>query len=125
MELKTKETQAGQGAARPNSDLEKARRAQEGLPPEAIKPAVVDTAFDLVGIAPTDAEVAQYMNALQKSDLLSDVNLLFSEEWVKPGEDKEKGEKLRRFHVEMKINPNADLRGVSVAGAGPEKWVQQ
>jgi len=125
MELKSKEVQAAQGPARANSDLEKARRQQEGLPPEAIKPAVVDTSFDLVGIAPTDAEVAAYMTALQKCTLLTDVNLLFSEEWVRPGQDKDKGEKLRRFHVEMKINPNADLRGAAIAGASADKWVEK
>jgi Tfp pilus assembly protein PilN len=113
LELKSKEIQAAQAPARPNSDLEKARRQQEGLPGEATKPAVVEVHMDLFGTAPTDQEVATYMTALQKSALLKDVNLLFSEEYKRPGNGtEEKKEMVRRFHVEMKVNPDADLRGM-------------
>jgi Tfp pilus assembly protein PilN len=125
LELKSKEVQAAQGPARPNSELEKARRQQEGLPPEAVKPAVSEVTVDLYGTAPTDQEVATYMTALQKSTLLADVNLLFSEEYKRPGAD-EKIDLIRRFHVEMKINPAADLRGIgAVADAAGIRSVEK
>jgi Tfp pilus assembly protein PilN len=118
MELKSHELQnANAAAARPNSDLDKARRAQEGVAPEAVKPPQVEVSIDLVGTAPTDQEVAAYMSALQKSELLSDVNLLFSEEYRRPAAANEVVEPVRRFHVEMHINPAADLRGVGSVAA--------
>jgi hypothetical protein len=119
LELKSKEIQPPQGG-NPNSDLERARRQQEGLPAEAVKPAVLDVSLDLFATAPTDAEVAAYMSALQKSPLLADVNLLFSEEYRPAREDKT-ADAVRKFHVEMKINPAADLRGSgAVADALPK-----
>jgi Tfp pilus assembly protein PilN len=92
------------------SDVEKAKRQQDGLPPEPEKPPEFDFTLDLIGTAPTDAQVAAYISALGKSKLLADVNLLFSEEF-KRGEGDAK-EIVRKFHVEMRINPEADLRRV-------------
>jgi Tfp pilus assembly protein PilN len=125
IELKSKEVTAAQGPSRSNGDIERARRQQEGLPPEAIKPAVAEVTLDLYGTAPTDQEVATYMAALQKSSLLVDVNLLFSEEFKRPRQEDAK-DLIRRFHVEMKINPSADLRGVgTVADAAGSKTIER
>jgi len=107
LELKAHEI-APQPGALQNSEAEKAKRAAAGLPPIADKPPEVEVVIDLVGNAPTDAQVAQYIAALGKSPLLTDVNLLFSEEF-KRGKD-DNTEMVRKFHVEMKVNPNADLR---------------
>ncbi len=104
LELKSRETDPP--GAKANPDLDKARRAQEGLPPAA-KPPAVDVTLTLTGTAPTDADVASYMTALQKSPLLSGVALLFSEEYKKNKDDPV----VRRFNVEMHLNPEADLRG--------------
>jgi Tfp pilus assembly protein PilN len=95
------------------SDVDKAKRQQDGLPPEPEKPPEFEFTLNLIGTAPADGQVAAYISALGKSKLLSDVNLLFSEEY-KRGEGDAK-EVLRRFHVEMKINPAADLRRVGEA----------
>ena len=111
LELKTHEAQQ-QPSGRPMSDLEKAKRQQEGLPLEVKAPAQ-EVTLDVVGLAPTDGEVAAYIAALGKSPLLLDVNLLFSEE-SKKGTD-EHAEMQRKFRVEMKINPQADLRGMTAA----------
>jgi Tfp pilus assembly protein PilN len=113
LELKTRELDAG---ARPNPDLDKARRAQEGLPGGGKSPAV-DVTVTLTGTAPTDADVASYMTALQKSPLLAGVALLYSEEYRKTKEDPV----VRRFNVEMHINPEMDLRsGNALATALPK-----
>ena len=95
----------------------KASRMAAGLPVEAPKPPTVDVTLNLVGTATTDAEVSSYMAALQKSPLLTGVMLLYSEEF-----SKNKGDApVRRFNLEMHINPDADLRGnVAVVEAAPK-----
>ena len=77
----------------------------------------MDVTLTLTGTAPTDADVASYMTVLQKSPLLAGVALLYSEEYKKNKEDPV----LRRFNVEMHLNPDADLRsGGSVVTASPK-----
>jgi hypothetical protein len=115
LELTTKEIkEAGTGAAA--SDLEKAKRQQEGLPPEAAKPPVREVTVNLISVAQSDADVAKYIAALSKSPLLSDVNLLFSEEF-KVGVKENEKKSIRKFHVEMRIAPHADLRQIDGASA--------
>lgn len=112
LELKSRELQA---AAKSPADIEKARHLAEGSLPD-YKPPMVDVTLNLTGTAPTDAEVAAYMSALQKSPLLTGVSLLFSEEHKKNKDDKP----LRKFSVEMHIDPSADLRGGTVVDAMPK-----
>jgi Tfp pilus assembly protein PilN len=92
------------------SEVEKTKRQQDGLPPEPEKPPEFEFTLDLIGTAPADGQVAAYISALGKSKLLTDVNLLFSEEFKRGQGDN--AEVVRKFHVEMKINPTADLRRV-------------
>jgi hypothetical protein len=108
LELTTKEIQGG--ASNPVSDIEKARRQQEGLPPETAKPPVREVTVNLISVALTDADVAKYIGALNKCPLLKDVNLLFSEEFKVGKEGSFKN--IRKFHVEMRIDPKADLRQI-------------
>jgi len=113
LELKSREIIA---AVKPNAELEKARRAQDGTPPDN-RPPAMDVTLTLTGTAPSDADVAGYMSALQKSPLLTGVTLVFSEEYQKNKVDPV----LRRFNVEMHLNPDADLRsGGSVVTASPK-----
>jgi Tfp pilus assembly protein PilN len=100
--------------AKPLTDLEKAKRQQQGLSPEPETPPQYDVTVELVGTAPTDGQVAQYIAGLSKSPLLADVNLEYSEEFKKGTEEARK-EIVRKFQVKMKINPAADLRGVASA----------
>jgi len=108
------------------SDYEKAQREQSGL---SGSPSVqrYDVNIDLVGLAPTDEHVAEYIADLTKNKLFTDVDLVYTQEFVKTYEDlvkthtsKEEKEKekvrirkevLRKFHVTMRIDPTADLRG--------------
>ncbi len=107
LELKSKEIQA---SARPMSDLEKAKHQQEGAT-ETIQVPQLEVSLDVMGLAPSDGQVAAYIAALSKSPLLSDVNMLFSEECKKGTGDAVTV--VRKFRVEMKVNPQADLRGIS------------
>ncbi|HVX85135.1 MAG TPA: PilN domain-containing protein [Phycisphaerae bacterium] len=95
-----------QPPAGPAPAIDQAKAAAGDLP--AIKRPQVEVTIDLVGTAPTDSQVAQYIAALSKSKLLSDVNLLFSEEYKRTRDNN--SEMLRKFHVQMKVNPDADLR---------------
>jgi Tfp pilus assembly protein PilN len=86
--------------AKPNPEL-------GGAKPADVKPPAVDVTMTLMGTAPTDAEVAAYMTALQKSPLLTGVALLYSEEYRKNKDDVP----MRRFNVEMHLKADADTRG--------------
>lgn len=101
MELKSKE-----GVARPATPLEAAKAAADqasgAAAPPKLAPPIVEVM--VTGMAPTDGHVATFIESLGKSRLLSDVNLMYSEEF------KHNDTPLRRFKVEMKINPSADLR---------------
>jgi Tfp pilus assembly protein PilN len=118
LQLTSKEIAPAAGSA--NSDVERARRQQQGLPPDVVQPPQFEVSLDLYATAPTDSEVAAYMAALKKSSLLVDVNLLFSEEYRRSTDDK--SDPVRKFHVEMKVNPDADLRApASMANAAAGK----
>ncbi len=56
----------------------------------------------VTGVAFNDVQVAQFLARLNSSKLLRDVNLLISEEYTL------KEAKLRKFQVEMMVDPAAD-----------------
>ena len=56
----------------------------------------------LVGVAPTDVQVAQYMTSLSRSEMFSDVNLAFSEE-VKLIDDY----LMRKFRIDLQLDSTA------------------
>lgn len=60
----------------------------------------------LVGVAPTDVQVAQFMTALSKHNLFEDLTLQYSEQTEI--EERE----MRKFGVEMTLNQNIDLHEV-------------
>ena len=63
-------------------------------------------ALVLVGVAPTDVQVAQYMASLQQSDLLDDISLVFSEQ------SRIHDTSVRRFRIEMMLSAAADVRQI-------------
>ncbi|MBI1336806.1 MAG: hypothetical protein GC164_07580 [Phycisphaera sp.] len=63
-----------------------------------------EVTIQLVGVAPTDVQVAQFMTALGKADLFNSVNLAFSEEITV---DKAQ---MRKFRIEMNLNQDIDTR---------------
>ncbi|MCK4874011.1 MAG: hypothetical protein KAS72_14915 [Phycisphaerales bacterium] len=65
-----------------------------------------DTNLELVGVAPTDVEVSQYISALNGCELLHSVTLKYSENSMVD-------ERLvREFRIHMELNPNADARQI-------------
>jgi len=62
----------------------------------------------LIGVAPTDVQVASYMSTLSRSPLMSDVNLIYSEE-------KQIADSLmRRFRIEATLSEKADVRSLDL-----------
>lgn len=74
----------------------------------------VDVFLKLTGVADNDVQVAQFISRLNTSKLLTDVNLVISDVYH---QDKAT---LRRFQIEMKLNPDAEVRdGPVSAKAAP------
>jgi Tfp pilus assembly protein PilN len=66
-----------------------------------------DVGIKVTGMATNDVQVAQFISKLNVSRLLQDVNLVVSDEF-KQGDDK-----LRRFQIEMKLDPAAEVDPLS------------
>ncbi|QNN22439.1 PilN domain-containing protein [Planctomycetales bacterium ZRK34] len=60
----------------------------------------------LIGVAPTDVQVAQYMSSLSRSPLMTDVNLIFSEETQIADST------MRKFRIEAMLSEKADVRNI-------------
>jgi Tfp pilus assembly protein PilN len=67
------------------------------------EPRIYDVYVRVTGVAATDVQVAQFISRLNVSKLLRDVNLVISDEY-KSGD-----EQLRRFQIEMTVNPDAEV----------------
>ncbi|MCC7146466.1 MAG: PilN domain-containing protein [Phycisphaeraceae bacterium] len=98
------QTKVVQAAARASTALQKAKNDQKKVEPTAPEVPKTEVTLSLVGMAPTDVEVAQFMTALGECPMFRDINLLFSEE------DTLDDTQVRRFRVEMMLNPNVDLK---------------
>ncbi|MGH7214943.1 MAG: PilN domain-containing protein [Tepidisphaeraceae bacterium] len=66
-------------------------------------PTTYDVHMKMTGIAATDVQVAQFITKLNQSRLLKDVNLVISDEF------EQDSEKLRRFQIELMLNPTAQV----------------
>jgi Tfp pilus assembly protein PilN len=67
------------------------------------EPIVYDVGIKLTGVADTDVQVSNFISHLGKSPLLRDVNLVVSDEYSMAEQ------KLRRFQLEMALDPNAEV----------------
>jgi outer membrane murein-binding lipoprotein Lpp len=71
-----------------------------------IRPPRYRVSVALVGVAPTDLEVSQYLAELNTYPLFEDVTLEYSEE--KEIED----QIMRKFEIRLKLDPDADVRHI-------------
>jgi len=71
----------------------------------ASQPRLYDVSMRLTGVAPNDGQVSKFITKLNTTPMFKDVNLVFTDEFV--AGDKES--KLRKFAIEMNLNPNAPL----------------
>jgi Tfp pilus assembly protein PilN len=100
MESKVVQAAAPSGATAFDARVAAAAAAKKAATPEAPK---YDVFIKLSGVADNDGQVGEYISKLQASPLLKDVNLVISDNFAK---DKSS---LRRFQLEMLINPAADV----------------
>lgn len=86
-----------------NTKFEKksAEKKKAKAPTPVIQPKRYDVSMKITGISHADSQVAQYINQLGSSPLFRDVNLILVEEY------RMKEEKLRRFQIELTLNPDA------------------
>lgn len=93
---------------RPATALDKAKQQkqqkdkQQAVPDEPVLPPS-EVEVKLVGMAPTDVEVAQFMTSLGQCKLFKDVNLAFSEE------SEFDSRTVRRFRVELGLRGDVDM----------------
>ncbi len=87
----------------PTTKFEQKQAALKTAPAE-VRPRVYDVRIQLTGIAYTDVQVAQYISKLSESPLLQQVSLMLVEE------HQQDGQKLRKFQLEMRLNPEAEVR---------------
>lgn len=73
------------------------------------QPRVYDVSLKVVGIATTDVQVSQFITRLNQSKLLRDVNLVVSDEYLF------NKDKLRKFEIDMVLNPNAEVQPVDAS----------
>jgi Tfp pilus assembly protein PilN len=88
---------------------EKGRRATQAEAQEeeeVIEVPRFETELQLVGVAPTDVEVSDYIAGLNACDLLMNVTLKYSENSMV--EDR----MVREFRIHMKLDPQADARKI-------------
>lgn len=76
---------------------------------KASRPRVYDVSMKLTGVADNDQQVAAFINALTRSSLFIDVNLVVSDEFQPTPTDG----KLRKFQIEMMLNPDAKVNAPS------------
>jgi len=91
-------------AAPPRSKLEavkKSRQAQKQTPDRTQKTRIDMT---LVGLAPTDVQVARFMTALSQCAMFEDLNLRYSQE------TSVEDQTMRRFRLDMRVNEQLDPR---------------
>ncbi len=69
------------------------------------EPKAYDVTMKLTGLAGNDVQVAQFLKRLSRSKLFSDANLVISDDFV------QNDQKLKKFQMEMTLNPEAEVRG--------------
>jgi Tfp pilus assembly protein PilN len=83
------------------------QEAKKGIAPPP-EPTIYDVTMKMTGTAASDVQVARFMTRLMQCELFKDVNLVVSEEYQ---QDKEK---VRKFQIEMRLNPRAGIPAAPV-----------
>ncbi|MEO6434349.1 MAG: PilN domain-containing protein [Tepidisphaeraceae bacterium] len=80
---------------------------------QASQPRVYDVLMKLSGVASNDVQVAQFIAKLNAAKKFQDVNLIFTDEFKLPDTET----KMRKFEIELKLNPHATVDSKDVAAA--------
>ena len=96
LEFETKKVKTN---ARPRTRMAAARRKAEQDAQDQPQIVPDDVELKLVGLAPTDVDVSDYMHALSNHDLFEAIHL------VKSGEKKVEDTQMRQFEITLRLNP--------------------
>ncbi len=91
----------------PVTQLKKTKKDMGDASLDIQPPPEREVTIELTGVAQTDGHLANFIAALGKSPMLTDVNLIYTEE------AKIKDRIMRKFNLEMKINQNANLTDIA------------
>ncbi len=94
------------GKTAPKQPTKGGATREEAMEERKVDPPMYDVTIAMVGLAPTDREVSQYIAELVAHPLLKDVSLKYS---VQALVDEAQ---LQEFRVEMRLDPKADVRGI-------------
>ncbi|MEM8738560.1 MAG: PilN domain-containing protein [Planctomycetota bacterium] len=98
LSLETKATKDGGPPPRTAIQREKLRQRATGQTEIKVVPTVVE--LDLMGIAPTDVEISDYIGALNAHDLFENVSLAYVEEQ----QSKEDDSTVRKFRIQLSLD---------------------
>ena len=98
--VKSKSTSSKSGRSR-NKKSRKTSNAKSGASQVTVEPVKWNTTIEIVGISPTNIQVAGLIANLNKSSLFAEVNLIYSEEHVVQEEN------VRKFKLEVILDPEA------------------
>ena len=113
IEMKLESKRRVVAAPPPKSAFEQKRDAANGIkeaPPAPPPVRQYDVEVKLIGMANTDVQVAAFISKLNGSAMLKDVNLVISDEYAQ-GE-----ERLRKFEIELMLNPAAEVEHLQRMG---------
>lgn len=88
-------------------EKKQAAEAKKNEPPQA---KVFDVTMCLTGLAETDVQVAQFISKLNRSKMLKDVNLIYTDVTQKNEKD---AKDLRKFQIETTLDPSADVQATN------------
>ncbi|MEM1107390.1 MAG: PilN domain-containing protein [Planctomycetota bacterium] len=100
LDLNTKIDKGNAAPARTAIQREKFRQKATGQAEVKVVPTVVE--INLVGLAPTDVEISEYIGNLNAHELFRDVSLSFVEE------AKKEDNVMRKFRIELALDRNFD-----------------
>ncbi|QOV90121.1 PilN domain-containing protein [Humisphaera borealis] len=109
LEAKPKVNPTAQAATAFDRKATAAVATKKNAAPEAPK---YDVYIKLTGVAENDIQVSQFITKLNRSKLLKEVNLVITDTFSK---DKNNESTLRRFQLEMMINPAAEVQDAAAA----------
>jgi len=108
-ELTSKQVVVSTAPVKPTgSAMSAAKKAagEEADQPQAPDVPTYHVELSLIGTAPTDIQVAQYMASLARCALLTEVDLVYSEE------TRIDDASFRKFRIDMVLDPDADVRQI-------------
>ncbi len=100
------ETEVVRNQSHPRTSLQRRRQQMKQNQQNDAEVELPETEMNihLVGVAPTDVEVAQFMTALSQHELFTDLNLQYSEETTI------EKQKMREFRIDMKVNQDINVK---------------